>query len=245
MRHDQVMRWSDKTLAAVANLAGAVAEASVGSESRASVALEALSQLIPYDRAVLCQAAGVSLVPVAVAGYAATPAAAMGREEYRREQRSLGMDASGAALRFGDLPGHGRNYFTVRELAWPAGLRDGMGMSLRSGDGRFIGHIALNAVRDGTFSEDHRDLLTLLNRSLSAAVGDLVAFVRSRAFGLTARELEVLDLIARGHTNGQIAEALVVSQSTVRRHVEHLFAKLGVGSRVAAAVKANQHGLLR
>lgn len=76
-------------------------------------------------------------------------------------------------------------------------------------------------------------------------MGDPAPFVRSRAFGLTARELEVLDLIARGHTNGEIAEALIVSQSTVRRHVEHLFAKLGVGSRTAAAVKANQHGLLR
>jgi DNA-binding NarL/FixJ family response regulator len=53
----------------------------------------------------------------------------------------------------------------------------------------------------------------------------------------------VLQLIARGHTNGEIAEVLVVSQSTVRRHVEHLLAKLEVASRTAAAVKATLHGL--
>ena len=37
----------------------------------------------------------------------------------------------------------------------------------------------------------------------------------------------MLDLIAQGKTNGEIAEALVISQSTVRRHVEHVLAKLG------------------
>ena len=155
------------------------------------------------------------------------------------------MDVSGAALRFGDLPGRGRDTFTVRELAWPAGLKDGMGMSLRSRDGHFLGHIALNTVTEGTFSEDHRDLLTLLNRSLGRAVVDYIPTVMPGVFGLTARELTVLDLIAQGLTNGEIAEALVISQSTVRRHVEHVLAKLGVGSRTAAAVKAGRHGLLR
>ncbi len=155
------------------------------------------------------------------------------------------MDVSGAALRFGDLPGRGRDTFTVRELAWPAGLKDGMGMSLRSRDGHFLGHIALNTVTEGAFSEDHRDLLTLLNRSLGRAVVDYIPTVMPGVFGLTARELTVLDLIAQGLTNGEIAEALVISQSTVRRHVEHVLAKLGVSSRTAAAVKAGRHGLLR
>jgi DNA-binding CsgD family transcriptional regulator len=156
----------------------------------------------------------------------------------------MGMDISGAALRFGDLPSRGRHTFTVRELAWPAGLKDGMGMSLRSQNGRFLGHIALNAATEGTFSEDHRDLLTFLNRPLGRSVVESVPTAMPSDFGLTSRELTVLDLIAQGKTNGEIAAALVISQSTVRRHVEHVLAKLGVGSRTAAAMKASRNGLL-
>lgn len=237
------VRWTDKTVKGVADLAGAIAEGSKDGSGPA-IALVALSTLIPYDRGVLCRADGESLVPVATVGHGGSVAAAVGRMEYRREQRSLGMDLSGAALRFDDLPGRGRSCFTVTELAWPAGLRDGIGMSLRASDGRFIGHVALNATREGSFSEDHRDLLTLLNRSLSAALRDGVRLPRSGALGLTARELTVLELIGQGYTNGEIAKFLVISASTVRRHVEHLLAKLGVSSRTEAAVKASRYGLL-
>ena len=62
--------------------------------------------------------------------------------------------------------------------------------------------------------------------------------------GLTDREVEVLRLIARGRSNRQVAEQLVISPKTVGRHVENLYAKLGVSSRAAAAVRAMEHGLL-
>lgn len=238
------VRWSDKTLEGVTNLVCAIAETPAGDGLSASVALEALSKLIPFDCAALCRAEAGSLVPVAATGYRDTVGSSVGREEYRSEQRSMGMDISGAALRFGDLPSRGRHTFTVRELAWPAGLKDGMGMSLRSQNGRFLGHIALNAATEGTFSEDHRDLLTFLNRPLGRTVVEIVPTAMPSDFGLTSRELTVLDLIAQGKTNGEIAAALVISQSTVRRHVEHVLAKLGVGSRTAAAMKASRNGLL-
>ena len=178
------VRWSDKTLQGVTNLVCAVAETPSGNGLSASVALEALSQIIPFDCAVLCRSEAGSLVPVAATGYRDSVGSSVGREEYRSEQRSMRMDVSGAALRFGDLPDRGRDTFTVRELAWPAGLKDGMGMSLRSHNGRFLGHIALNAATEGTFSEDHRDLLTLLNRSLGHAVVDCVPTVMPSDFGL-------------------------------------------------------------
>jgi non-specific serine/threonine protein kinase len=54
--------------------------------------------------------------------------------------------------------------------------------------------------------------------------------------GLTAREAEVLRLVAQGMTDRQIAAALVISEKTVGRHLEHVFTKLGVSSRTAAAV---------
>ena len=61
---------------------------------------------------------------------------------------------------------------------------------------------------------------------------------------LTDREVEVLRLIARGRTNREAAELLVLSPKTVGRHVENLYRKLGVSSRAAAAVFAMEHGLL-
>jgi DNA-binding NarL/FixJ family response regulator len=62
--------------------------------------------------------------------------------------------------------------------------------------------------------------------------------------GLSARELEVLRLVAAGKTNREIASALVVSEHTVARHVQNIFAKLGVSSRTAAAAFAYQHELV-
>ncbi len=62
--------------------------------------------------------------------------------------------------------------------------------------------------------------------------------------GLTAREVEVLGLLARGHSNKQIAQHLVVTPKTAANHVEHIYAKLGVSSRAAATLFATQHGLM-
>ena len=64
------------------------------------------------------------------------------------------------------------------------------------------------------------------------------------AHGLTPRELEVLALVAAGRSNREIAAELVISEHTVARHVQNLFAKLGVSSRAAATSAAFAHGLL-
>jgi DNA-binding CsgD family transcriptional regulator len=61
---------------------------------------------------------------------------------------------------------------------------------------------------------------------------------------LTARELEVLRLLAAGRSNRAIAEDLFISPPTVKVHVTHIFAKLGVDTRVAAAAYAHHHGLV-
>ena len=62
--------------------------------------------------------------------------------------------------------------------------------------------------------------------------------------GLTARELQVLRLLAAGETNRAIASSLVLAEKTVDRHVSNLYAKLGVSSRAAATAYAYQHRLL-
>ena len=61
--------------------------------------------------------------------------------------------------------------------------------------------------------------------------------------GLTEREVEVLRLIAQGRTNKQIAEALVITEKTAGHHVEHIYAKAGVSTRVGAALFAMRHDL--
>ena len=62
---------------------------------------------------------------------------------------------------------------------------------------------------------------------------------------LTAREREILGLIARGHGNAAIASRLFVSPHTVRNHVTHIFAKLQVADRAQAIVRAREAGLGR
>jgi DNA-binding CsgD family transcriptional regulator len=61
---------------------------------------------------------------------------------------------------------------------------------------------------------------------------------------LSARELEVLRLIAAGKSNAQIADELVISQNTVIRHVSNIFAKTGVANRAEAASYAHTHGVV-
>jgi len=61
---------------------------------------------------------------------------------------------------------------------------------------------------------------------------------------LTDRELEVLDLLARGKTNKEIADTLVISPNTVKRHLKAIFGKLGIHTRSAAAAKISGARLL-
>jgi len=76
------------------------------------------------------------------------------------------------------------------------------------------------------------------------AAGHRLPHRREAVAGLTAREVEVLILLARGMSNRQIAERLVITPKTAGNHVEHIYAKTGASSRAAAAMFAVQHGLL-
>ena len=60
---------------------------------------------------------------------------------------------------------------------------------------------------------------------------------------LSPRELEIVRLIARGASNKEIGRALGIAETTVKIHVQHLLRKLGLSSRVQAAVYASEHGL--
>lgn len=63
--------------------------------------------------------------------------------------------------------------------------------------------------------------------------------------GLSSREIDVLTALARGHSNKQIARALHISEATVKTHLLHIYAKLGVADRTAAVTTALDHGIIR
>jgi len=77
-----------------------------------------------------------------------------------------------------------------------------------------------------------------------AAAGHPVGRRRERPAGLTTREVDVLRLVARGLSSKQIATELVITPKTARNHIEHIYAKIGASSRVAASLFATEHGLL-
>ena len=62
---------------------------------------------------------------------------------------------------------------------------------------------------------------------------------------LSAREIEILELVARGHSNKEIARSLHLSQATVKTHLVHSFAKLQVDDRTHAVTAAIERGVLR
>jgi DNA-binding NarL/FixJ family response regulator len=121
---------------------------------------------------------------------------------------------------------------------------------------------ALKAGAAGYLLKDvtRHDLLLTIRRVLrgeSVLSGEIAARALQRlaagpsqpsgvpAERLTPRERDVLELIVEGRTNREIAEQLTLSVGTIKIHVEHIIAKLGVSDRTQAAVRAIEAGLLR
>jgi HD-GYP domain-containing protein (c-di-GMP phosphodiesterase class II) len=82
-----------------------------------------------------------------------------------------------------------------------------------------------------------------LTQELGASSTPLVRKL-PRPAGLSKREVEILGRLARGCSRREIAADLVLSEHTVRHHLEHIYTKLGVETRVAAALFAVEHGLV-
>ncbi|MBI5302121.1 MAG: LuxR family transcriptional regulator [Chloroflexi bacterium] len=94
----------------------------------------------------------------------------------------------------------------------------------------------MNASREGRGMKEYiRQLLVAFGR---------VKEIHPSVEPLSARELEVLRAIADGMSNAEIAQRLVIEVSTVKRHINHIFSKLGVTTRIQAIVKARGIGLL-
>ncbi|MGV0815187.1 HD domain-containing phosphohydrolase [Mycolicibacterium boenickei] len=88
------------------------------------------------------------------------------------------------------------------------------------------------------------ELDTVAAEAVLHAAGQSTDRPKGRPDGLTPREVDVLRLVARGASNKQIAESLVISQKTARNHVERTYAKIGVSNRIGASMYALRHGLV-
>ncbi len=108
---------------------------------------------------------------------------------------------------------------------------------LPSRQGRFEQVVLHRAKGDPPFSERERLLLTLMRPHL-AELRDRVEAGRRTIPALTDRQVELLRLVARGATNRQVARDLGVSEGTVRKHLENIYARLDVHSRTEALARA-------
>jgi DNA-binding NarL/FixJ family response regulator len=97
---------------------------------------------------------------------------------------------------------------------------------------------AIRAVADG-----HTHLDPAIQQRLVTTVLSTTRTEAALPDDLTSREVEVLKLIAAGLSNTEIAAALVVSQATVKTHINHIFQKTGARDRAQAVRYAYQHGL--
>jgi DNA-binding NarL/FixJ family response regulator len=122
--------------------------------------------------------------------------------------------------------------------------------SMRAGAGGFL----LKDVRRGQLTDAIRTVVegdTLVAPTITRRL--IEEFCRrpaptgatpSQLTDLTERELEVLELVARGLSNAEIAKTLVVAETTVKTHVAHVLAKLGLRDRAQAVVVAYETGLI-
>jgi DNA-binding NarL/FixJ family response regulator len=102
---------------------------------------------------------------------------------------------------------------------------------------------ALERVTSGQAAIDPAVQEVLLDAIAAGAPGADAEPAPKFPDGLTAREAEVLVLIAQGLSNAEIASRLMVSETTVKSHVNHVFAKIGVRARAQAVTYAYRHGL--
>ena len=105
---------------------------------------------------------------------------------------------------------------------------------------------ALQRVTSGQAAIDpavQHHLVRAIATGRAGPAGPSTAATPELPAGLTQREAEVLTLIAQGLSNTEIADRLVVSETTVKSHINHLFAKTGVRDRAQAVTYAYQHGL--
>ena len=159
--------------------------------------------------------------------------------------RALATDAQGSVLL---LEGDARAALGTLRRAWAAWQE--LKVPYEAARARVLVGLACRQLGDHDTAEMELDAAAWVFEQLGAApdLARAQALCRGNAArpagGLTARELEVLRLVAAGKTNRSIAADLFLSEKTVARHVSNIFAKLDLSNRAAATAYAYQHDLV-
>jgi NarL family two-component system response regulator LiaR len=126
--------------------------------------------------------------------------------------------------------------FSQDELIFSAIKAGALSYLLKDADAETVLH-AIHAAARGE--------AILHPRIAQRLMAEVTAPARDPAAALTAREMEVLQLIAQGHSNAEIADQLVITERTVKAHVSNLLGKLHLSDRTQAAVYAWREGLIQ
>jgi DNA-binding CsgD family transcriptional regulator/tetratricopeptide (TPR) repeat protein len=192
------------------------------------------------DRAAeLCRLFGSLVVDSAVLrGYIALATAELTRVASAGDVETW-RAAVAACEEAGEPHQHGYALLRLAEAAVAGGDRDAAADAVRRG------LTLVEPLRSTLVEEELRSLARRARLPLAPQAAEAAPEADGEPFGLTDRERDVLDLVAAGRTNGQIAQVLFISPKTVSVHVSNILGKLGVSGRVEAAAVAHRLGLLR
>ena len=183
---------------------------------------------------------GIASGHLGTAGSAATRL-----EEIRDRFRTPGFNAWADEARGAVLLAEGRAADALPLLSAAAGRLTQMEAPYDAARAALLVSAALLSTGDADAATVHeRAALDAFARLGLPRPPDLRPAGRMPPGGLTGREAEVLAGVATGASNREVAAALFISEATVRRHLANIYAKLGVGSRTAAAAWAHEHGLV-
>lgn len=216
-----------------------------GPSSRTEIVAHGVLALLA--RAVSCAAAAITVPDrrsgchriLANGGYAAPVAGYLGGDFIRSDPHyPMVLSRSDRPLFWADVPGFDRSVL-AREVLAPSGFREGTSVPLGHGRRPGMLHVSFTTAE--------------LDPATGGLIADFVKHCRDvvadelalREWQLSPRELEVVRLMAEGLTNAEIADTLYLARRTVATHIEHIFAKTGLTSRVSVAVRAAQLGLVR
>jgi DNA-binding CsgD family transcriptional regulator len=132
------------------------------------------------------------------------------------------------------------------ELAEEAGLYNGIGLPFVGSRSR-QGGVALATLSPTSEHVRNLDLLWSISNIFYKRLCEIVAgppVPPIRPIDLTARELDIINLSVRGHSDREVAADLDITENTVNTHFRKIFRRLGVHNRVQAFVKAARHGII-
>lgn len=212
-----------------------------------SLVVGALERVDPAERRGLLAAAveiQLGVADVGAARAAADELAALSRASAMPMLHAIAMQAEAAVLL---AEGDARGALTTSRRAW-ARWRD-LDVPYEAARCRVIAARACRGLDDEAGAAMELDAARVVfadlgaGQALAAAEAEWSAEPAPHPGGLSAREVEVLRLVAAGDTNREIAGELYLSEKTVERHLSNIFGKLGLSSRSAATAFAFRHGL--